>query len=59
MAQCDHNNRPPNWLERTFLYTFGLSGLVILLHSSSLYMSGSQQLIILAPPRSVINHKAY
>jgi len=51
MAQCDHNNRPPNWLERTFLYTFGLSGLVILLHSSSLYMSGSQQLIILAPPR--------
>ena len=81
-VQCDPHSysRPPNWLERTFLYTFGgywpirglasnywpirnlhsyywpmtgLSGLVILLHTSSLYMSssGSQQFIILAPPR--------
>merc|ERR1719412_1696973 len=44
---------PPGCLERTFLYTFGLAGFILLLHSSSLFLSssGAQQYIILAPPR--------
>ena len=25
------------WLEKTFLYTFGLSGLVLLLHTTNMY----------------------
>jgi len=39
------------WLERTFLYTFGLSGLILLLHSSSLYVNRNTQLVIIAAPR--------
>ena len=44
---------PPGCLERTFLYTFGLAGFILLLHSSSLYLSRSatQQYLVLAPPR--------
>ena len=28
----------PGWLERTFLYTFGLSGLILLLHSGNIWI---------------------
>ena len=28
----------PGWLERTFLYTFGLSGLILLLHTGNIWM---------------------
>jgi len=41
----------PGWLERTFLYTFGLSGLILLLHSSSLYINRNTQVILISPPR--------
>ena len=41
-------SRPPGWLERTFLYTLGLLGLVMLLHSSS-----RDTLVILAQPRYI------
>eukprot|EP00090_Calanus_glacialis_P034886 TRINITY_DN5916_c0_g1_i1.p1 TRINITY_DN5916_c0_g1~~TRINITY_DN5916_c0_g1_i1.p1 ORF type:complete len:411 (-),score=111.14 TRINITY_DN5916_c0_g1_i1:141-1373(-) len=41
----------PGWLERTFLYTFGLSGLILLLHSSSLYINRDTQFILISPPR--------
>jgi len=39
-------------LERTFLYTFGLAGFIILIHSSSLYINNSgTNYYILTPPR--------
>jgi len=41
----------PGWLERTFLYTFGLSGLILLLHSSSMYINRDTQFILISPPR--------
>ena len=41
----------PGWLERTFLYTFGLSGLILLLHSSSLYINRNTQFVLISPPR--------
>jgi len=53
MGNCENYSKPPSWLERTFLYTFGLSGLILLIHSTSLYLNinGSERYIILAPPR--------
>jgi len=38
-------------LERTFLYTFGLSGFILLLHSSGLYFNRTTQLIVISQPR--------
>ena len=46
-----HDQTRQGWLERTFLYTFGLSGLILLLHSSSLYVNRNTQLVIISAPR--------
>lgn len=40
---------PPGWLERTFLYTFGLSGLILLIHSGNVWVQGPQVLVVSAP----------
>ena len=37
----------PAWLERTFLYTFGLSGLVLLIHTTSVWRQGGSLLLLL------------
>jgi len=40
----------PGWLERTFLYTFGLSGFILLIHTGNIWMQGPQ-LVLISPPR--------
>ena len=34
-------NSAPGWLERTFLYTFGLSGLILLIHTGNIWVQVS------------------
>ena len=41
------------WLERTFLYTFGLSGLILLLHSGNIWI----QVVHLKCPKSAAKVK--
>jgi len=41
----------PGWLERTFLYAFGLLGLIILINSTSFYFVPTQTLVVVTVPR--------
>jgi len=40
---------PPGWLERTFLYTIGLSGLILIIHSGNVWIQGPKILLVPVP----------